>query len=65
MNIWPHPNLNNFVCILCNTSKDAPITMIAIDGTARGDIEQAAQVHVSCIELRYSKDLNLVYQKLD
>ena len=50
MREFEHPNLEGFVCPLCDTSTDAPVVLIPIPGTEEGNIMQAAQVHSHCIE---------------
>jgi hypothetical protein len=55
MRIFEHPNLHGFECPICKTSIDKPVTLVGIDGTREGNIQQAEQVHIECIELQKVK----------
>jgi len=58
-------------CPICGTSNKGQSVLIAIDGTQKGNIEQAEQVHLDCLSLRMSKtsihmpDERIVYQLFD
>lgn len=67
MKIFEHPNTSHdWKCPICKTNADKPIVLIGIDGTEEGNIMQAEQFHVDCIELRYSKKYantkSIIYQ---
>ena len=51
-------------CIICGTSKPGKTILIGKDGTQDGKIEEAVPVHLDCIELRYSEEAGLIYQKV-
>ena len=51
-------------CPVCRTNKNRPCVLIPIDYTNKGNIEEAQPVHIGCINLRYSKSMNLFYQNL-
>ena len=51
-------------CPICKTNKDEECTLVGIDGTEKGNIEQAQAFHTKCIKnavFRYSKDMNVLY----
>lgn len=52
----------NFKCLLCGTNEDKPCVLVGVNGTQEGNIEQALPVHVDCINLRYYRENNIVYQ---
>jgi hypothetical protein len=52
MRIWDHPNTSDgWVCPICGTADDKPVTLVGIDGTEKGNIMRAEQFHVDCIDL--------------
>ena len=51
------------ICPLCGTNKDSPCTLIQTGGTSDGNIIRGIPIHIECIDLRYSKELNLFYQR--
>lgn len=54
-------------CIVCHTSEDKPCVLIAMDGTADGNIEEAKPVHVDCAIAERCVESNgsfLMYKKL-
>ena len=55
MRIFEHPNLINFKCPICKTAEDKSVTLIGIDGTEEGNIMQAEQFHMDCLELYWKK----------
>lgn len=66
MRIFEHPNTGeNWLCPICKTNEDKPITLIGIDDTIDGNIMQAEQFHVDCIELMLNKEFNIIYQKYE
>jgi len=58
MRIFDHPNLDGFVCPICGTSEDKPVTLVGILETLHDGIMQAKQIHVDCIDLLYD-DYNI------
>jgi len=58
MRIFEKPNLSNdWKCPICNKNTETPVCLITIDGTKDGNIAEAEQVHVDCINLTmYKKD---------
>ena len=54
MKAFNHPNKsNNWICPICNTNEDKEIVLIGIQGTREGNIAQAEQFHLDCIELYF------------
>lgn len=54
----------DFKCPVCGTDKQGSCALIAIDNTQEGNIEEAIPVHIDCIDLRYMKEHNLIYQRM-
>lgn len=53
MRTFDHPNYHGgFICPICETSADMPVTLVGIPGTEDGGNMQAAQVHAECEALR-------------
>jgi len=64
MKQFEHPNMgNDWKCPICNTNEDKPIVLMGVDGTEDGNIEEAEQIHLDCINLRLNKQYRLIYQK--
>lgn len=62
MRVFKHPNLTNgWRCPICNTNDDKPVTLIGITGTENGNIIQAEQFHVDCLELRWEKKRGVIF----
>ena len=62
MKIFTKPNLsNNWKCPICNTSDSTEVTLIKIAGTEEGNICEAEQVHINCIDLVLYKHGKLGY----
>jgi hypothetical protein len=56
MRTFDHPNTSNgWKCPICQTDKDMPVVLIGIQGTQEGNIVQAEQFHLECIELTFLK----------
>ena len=49
-------------CALCSTKEPGSIALIPLDGTRDGNIEQAVQVHIKCLNLRMSEKKEFLYQ---
>lgn len=61
MRVFDHPNTGSgWKCPVCQTDEDKPVTLIAIDGTQRGNIVEAEQFHLDCIELTWSRHNNVI-----
>lgn len=66
MRTFEHPNISdNWVCPICGTCEDKPIILIPIVGTEEGNIIQAEQFHVDCINLYYHKEINILAQQIN
>jgi len=61
MKIFKQFNKNGKPCPICGTKKSGQVTLIPIDGTEKDHISEAMQVHVDCIELRYSPLMSRIY----
>ena len=48
MREFKHPNMSNFVCPICHSSKDAPVILLPIPGTEDDGVMEAKQVHTEC-----------------
>lgn len=51
-------------CPICGTNEDKECVLIPIVGTQEGNISQAEQVHLDCLNLWYDKENGIIYQKL-
>lgn len=51
MREFKHPNMLNFECPICKTSKDLPVVLVPIPGTEDGNIVEARQIHSDCYML--------------
>ena len=49
MRIFDHPS-ENFICPICCTNEDKPVTLIPIAGKNNGLTYEARQYHVDCIQ---------------
>lgn len=61
MKIYPSIGTGN--CRICGTSAEGPATLVAIDGTEKDNICEAAVVHCACIiegidSMRIKKDFH-------
>jgi hypothetical protein len=69
MRTFEHPNTNdNWVCPICKTNEDKPVTLIGIAGTEEGGNIQAEQFHADCIcnlEFGYYKEQGILVSKFD
>lgn len=57
-------SIGSGTCIICKTNNPGKVTLIGIDGTADGNIEEAAVIHVDCIDLRLYSSKEFIYQKI-
>lgn len=56
MKVFDHPNIENgWKCPICGTNEDKEIVLIGIAGTEEGNIQEAEQFHLDCLELQYYK----------
>ena len=52
MRVFDHPNMTGgFTCPICGTGEDKPVVLVGLAGTEEGDIMEARQYHLDCIEL--------------
>ena len=49
-------------CPICKTNKDKECVLIGINSTEEDNIIQAQVFHLNCLELRYIKERNIIYQ---
>jgi hypothetical protein len=54
---FKHPNMNNFKCPICSTSKDLPVVLIPVK-KVDDNLCEAVQVHAECYRL-YCKMNNI------
>ena len=52
-------------CILCDMNTDKPCCLVGIDGTSDDGIEEYIPIHVDCINLRWDKEIGLLYQRIN
>ena len=64
MKIFKEMNQSGEPCPICKNKKKKEVVLIPIDGTQKGNNEQALQVHLDCIDLRYSPEGKAFYQKV-
>ena len=61
MRIFEHPNTSDgWLCPICRTNEDIPVTLIGIAGTEEGRIIQAEQFHIECLEFTWFKDSRMI-----
>ncbi len=52
MRVFDHPNMTGgFTCPICGTGDDKPVVLIGISETKKGNIMEARQYHLDCIDL--------------
>lgn len=52
MRVFDHPNTNHgFTCPICKTAEDKPVVLVGKESTREGNIMEADQVHLDCLEL--------------
>jgi UDP-N-acetylmuramoylalanine-D-glutamate ligase len=52
------------VCPICNTQDKKQVVLIIKSGTQEGNIAQAVQVHLDCLNLIYDEENQLIYQRV-
>lgn len=56
MRIFTKMNVDgNDVCPICKTKEEKEVCLVGIDGTKEGNIMQAIQIHIECLELQIRK----------
>lgn len=65
MKVFKKMNISGKPCPVCGTKDLKEVVLIPIDGTSEGNNEQAIQVHLDCINLRYSPEGKAFYQKVN
>jgi len=53
---------NDRVCPICKTNEDKETVLIVLDGPEDGNMIEATQVHLKCLNLRLSTDKRFIYQ---
>jgi len=63
---FKEPNLSTkeWVCPLCGTRDKKEVVLIGVIGTTDGNIQEAEQFHLDCIELQYDKEYNFIGQRV-
>ena len=51
-------------CPICNTNENGESMLIGMSGTEDGNNMQASPIHTDCLDLRFKKDRNLIFQVL-
>ncbi len=51
MKEFEHPNLTDFTCPICKSSKDLPVVLVGLPGTEDGWVIECEQVHSDCWKL--------------
>jgi hypothetical protein len=51
MEVFEHPNMQDFKCPICGTNANRPVALVPIDGTEEGGKCKAEQIHLECIDL--------------
>jgi hypothetical protein len=52
------------ICLICGKNTAGACSLVGMDGTQEGNIEQARPVHLNCIELRLSAQTTILYQRV-
>lgn len=66
MKIFKNMNANSEKpCPICKTKKNKPVFLIPIHEKQKGFDVEAIQIHIYCLNLRYSEENNLIYQIID
>ncbi len=65
MRVFNKPNKSaGWKCPICKTNKESEVVLIGVAGTQKGYNMEAEQFHLSCIDLLFSKELGIIYQKV-
>lgn len=51
-------------CPVCGTKEDKEVVLVGKIGTQDGNIMEAVQVHLDCLELYYDANIGIIFQKL-
>ena len=66
--VFGHMNMSgDDVCPVCGKKEDKPVMLVTLDGTQGGNIAQAIQVHVGCLNLSIktmSTGEKIIYQRI-
>jgi hypothetical protein len=63
MKVFDHPNADNgWKCPVCGKADDKPVALVAIHGAQDGNMVQAEQFHLDCLELWYHQSMNTIIQ---
>lgn len=54
MKQFGHPNMDGFICPICNTNADEPVVLVGIPGIEIDGIIECKQVHSECYRV-YAK----------
>jgi hypothetical protein len=66
MRVFDHPNLTDgWTCPICGKADDKPVVLIVIAGTQDGNIAEAEQFHLECLEPEYVKSHKIIIQVLE
>jgi len=52
------------VCPICKKNTDKPVVLICKMGTQKGNIAEAIQVHLECLDLWYDEEHGMIYQRV-
>ena len=59
------------VCPICKTNECKQTVLVIVDGTESGNVIEAIQVHLDCIDLRQKfigvgdEEINLLYHRIE
>ena len=63
--VFEKPNIaQGWRCPLCNTNEDKQVVLVGIRGTEEGNIMQAEQIHLDCLNLLGNKTIGVIYQEV-
>ena len=60
MRVFPKFNQSS-VCPVCGTNKEGEAVLVAVEGTQDGNICEALQIHLGCIDLNVGRSVNERY----
>ena len=64
MRVFKKPNTTHgWKCPVCGTNEKKEVILIAVSGTEDGNIVEAEQFHLDCINLVYYSDQGVIAQK--
>jgi hypothetical protein len=66
MRIFEHPNTAfGWTCPICKTNEDSQVVLLSKYGTTQGNIIEAEQCHLECLDLYFYEDSNLIAMKIE